>query len=150
MKIRESTEHDIPRLVELGQKFFDMTELDKVTNYDPDSTREIIKALTNGKDSIIFVLDTGSEVVGAVGATIYPFYFNKESKVAQELFWFVEEAHRGSLSSVKLFKKLENWARDNGATTISMVALGCNYDQVSEFYIGQGYYRQETHFMRRL
>lgn len=148
--IRQATIEDIPRLIELGMEFFEMTELGNVTEYDAQSAGKTLTAMIEGRDATVLVIEIEGEIVGVAGAMIYPFFFNLNHRVAQEFFWFVSVEHRGGRESIRLFQALEAWAKDNGADSMAMVALGCNYESVSEFYRKQGYYRQETSFMRRL
>jgi len=148
--IRPATKSDVPRLVEIGQEFFNMTELDNVTTYNLESVTNLLSNSIDDESSTVLVVELDGEIVGATGATIYPFYFNTDNRVAQEFFWYIAETHRGGLIGVKLFKALEMWALENGAQTMDMTALGVNQRSVGQFYEKQGYYRQETHYMRRL
>lgn len=150
MRIREATVEDIPRLIELGREFFDMTELGKVTEYDPQSAGRCFMGLIESASSVVLVIEKEGTIIGGAGATIYPFYFNLGHKVAQEFFWFISEEHRGGAISIRLFNMLEAWAKEHGAETMVMIALGCNFTSVSEFYRRRGYFQQETNFMRRL
>lgn len=148
--IREATLEDLEVLTHIGEKFFNMTDLGKVTDYDPESLTFTLKGLIDGDSGVILVAEKNGKIIGVVGAVLAPFYFNLKHIVCQEFFWYVLEEHRGGSTGGRLFMAAERWAKDNGADSMCMVALGCNYEEVSRFYIKKDYFKQETNFLRRL
>jgi GNAT superfamily N-acetyltransferase len=43
--------------------------------------------------------------------------------VAQELWWWLTPASRGSGAGGKMFKQIEQWAQEKGAKALFMIAL---------------------------
>jgi len=148
--IRKGVAEDIPNLLDLGKEFFDMTDLGEITEYCEDSTWDLLNVLIVHAESALLVAEKDGQIVGMVGVSINPFYFNRAHRVAQELFWFVSEEHRGMKTALKLLEALDEWAKEVGANSISMAALGCNFDGVDKFYRAKGFIRQETHYLRRV
>ena len=147
--VREAIAADVPRLVELGQRFFDETDMGQVTTYDPQSAGRNFAALLTMENAGVFVLDVGGEVVGVIAGLLAPYLFNAAELTGMELLWYVEPEHRGNFSSLRLVRVLEEWARQQGAATFAMAAMMTSPAAVADFYQRRGYRPQETHFVRR-
>lgn len=148
--VRPATIADISALMSLGQLFFDESGMAEVMEYDAASAEKTFHALIQVDTAEVFVLEQAGSVVGAIGGTVTPFYFNNTSLCAQEFFWFVHPEYRGTVASAKLVPILEAWARDKGAVVMDMAATVNSPATVLAFYRKRGYLEQETHFMRRL
>lgn len=146
--VREATVDDVPRLVELGQRFFEETELGAVTSYDPESAAKSFCGMIELPQAGVFVLEVDGEVVGLIAGLVAPYLFNAEL-TGQELLWYVEPAHRGGRQSLRLVRVLEEWARMQGAATFAMAALMTSPVGIFDYYESRGYIPQETHFVRR-
>ena len=80
---------------------------------------EIWTFLLTGGDGVIFADERDGEIAGLIGGIVHREVYS-EAIVAEEFFWFVREACRGS--GLALYREFEKWARAKGAATIQMVA----------------------------
>lgn len=68
--------------------------------------------------------------------------------VCEELAWWVNPEHRRSRIGPALLGRAEDWARQNGAIMLKMVAPAGS--DVSRYYERHGYEAVETAFVKRL
>ncbi len=148
--IRRATEADMPALVAMGQNFFAATGFADIVPFDDESFRVTVKHLLSG-DSVCLVAESDGAVVGAVGALAYPFYFNREHKTGQEIFWWLEPEHRCGRTGMQMFAALETWARDVGCKSFSMIALDAvDAEKVGKIYQRCGYRASEHSYIKEL
>jgi GNAT superfamily N-acetyltransferase len=84
-------------------------------------------------------------------ALVYPFYFNRSHRTAQELFWWVDEDALGTGAGVRLLKELERAAKERGAHSLSMIALDkIDGPQVERLYQHFDYIKSEQAFLKVL
>jgi RimJ/RimL family protein N-acetyltransferase len=84
----------------------------------------------------------GGVLIGMVGPSLLgPF------KVAQEVAWWVDPAHRGG--SVGMLRAYEEWAISKGVFAIEVKSLAM-FPQVEALYARAGYSRLETSWVRWL
>lgn len=112
--IRTANIEDIPRMVELGAMFHGSTAIKDVIPYDPLSMATMIISMIGDPSRVVLVLEKDGLIVGGIGGFCEPIYFNKSFLSAQQLFWFVDPAHR-SLKSLKLLDAFCDWADGIGA-----------------------------------
>lgn len=146
--IRRATAGDIPEMVQLGTEFH-AEYLAGPIPYDPHSASAFLREMVHRPEAGIFLIDHNLEVRGMAAAVIAPVFLNFHHKSASEMFWFVRKAHRKTFDSLRLFKALEDWAREQGATTMTMIALATN-PGVSAIYERRGYKLQESNYVRSL
>ncbi len=115
--IRQATLADIPEIVMMGARFYDLVDLPVA--YDPASVSITIQQLIESDLGVVFV---DNEVNGAIGGLLHPHYFNQSALTGAELFWWVSPNHRGKLG-FQLLTVMEKWAEDMGAVSFQMVAL---------------------------
>lgn len=99
--------------------------------------------------STILLLRHQNEVIGGLGGAITP-DLNDGRLCAQELFWFVDPAHRGGSGSVRLVRAFEEWAQSKGAVEVRMVRLltAGDSERLDAFYTARGYGRLEIHYWK--
>lgn len=104
---------------------------------------------------VLFALISDGEPVGvlAMEVNVSPV---SDDLYAHECFWFVMEEHRG-VSSLRMLKAAEKWARKAGCTHFMMVASErafCNTfdgaDRVGNLYERFGMNKLETSYAKRL
>ena len=148
IRIRFATEDDFDRIVEMGRKFWEMTDYAQVP-YDPDSIRYWCSMML--EQQLLLVAEVGGVVVGSVGAISAGLLGNVNYKVASELFWWIEEEYRETGLGVALLKGIEGAAREQGVKFFSMLALNAvNPMKVSELYLRSGYKLTEWNFTKDL
>jgi GNAT superfamily N-acetyltransferase len=109
---------------------------------------EIWTFLLTGGDGVIFADERDGEMVGAIGGIVHREVYS-EAIVAEEFFWFVREAYRGS--GLALYREFERWAVAHGAQTIQMVHLrDVMPEKVERFYLRAGFHPIETRYAKEL
>ena len=149
--IRRATIEDIPRLQDMGAKFFAASGLDKWFSYDPRSFTNVVENFMADDRAVVLVGDGEMGAAGMAAALAYPCWFDNRHTTAQELFWWVEPDYRGGPMGTKLRRGLESWARDGGCSTMEMGALeGLRVEAVTLLLDRKGYRPKERVFCKRL
>ena len=138
--MRHATRDDIPKLLEMGKEF--VSVIGEIS--DDESIENTLIMLMDSPDGILLI-DKGA----MAGAFIYPHFFNVQTMIAQELFWWVNELQRGTGVAMKLMHGLEDWARDKGAKTLIMTAMS-GLGDVGKIYESKGYTPRENTYFKDL
>lgn len=143
MIVRDAEIDDFDALQEMGAEFVKAAGQPEV---NPETLLATLSALK--ESGILKVAESGS-VVGVAGALVFPHYWNANELVAQELFWWVDESHRGTSAGIRLLNALEAAAKERGAKKIMMLCLeAINPDKVERLYRKMGYEPQERTFCK--
>jgi GNAT superfamily N-acetyltransferase len=140
--IRAATEQDIPRLVEMGQRFRAETSYSQFLSDNPGKMAELGAKLVS-QDGVL-VSQRNDRVVGMLGMILHSHFISGE-RMAGEVFWYVEPAYRGE--GIKLMSETEKRARAAGAQHIQMIAPN---DQVAAVYRRMGYQFVEATYQKAL
>jgi GNAT superfamily N-acetyltransferase len=140
--IREATEDDIARLVEMGERFITETVYrERGVPINPSALARTMALLILGDRGQVFVLERDGLLVGGIGLLWFENPLTGEPSVS-ELFWWVEPEHRGS--GLRLLKRGEQWAREIGAEKLHMIAPTPAISQLYE-RLGYGYLEATYH-----
>lgn len=149
--IRPAVANDLPCLGTMGAKFFAASGLAKWFNYRPDCFSQVCKKLIRRDDGLLLVGEGPKGAVAMAGAMSYPCWFDDRHLTCQELFWWVEPTHRGSLFGAELRQGMEDWARDKGCLTMEMGALEASRPEaLARLYKRDGYGPKERIYCKRL
>lgn len=149
--IRSARPDDIPALLEMGRRFFDASGYAELTSYDPASFAETLTSVMESPIGCLLIAERNGEPAGFCCAIAFPFFFNKGGVNAQELFWWVDEAHRGSGIGAAMLVALEQWAESVGAKSLMMLSLASlDPESVARMYTKAGYRPAEQTFIKRL
>jgi hypothetical protein len=119
--IRPATIADIDPIVEMARPFLDYSMFADHTQINDD---DLIQALCNLLDNgIILVAEKDSKIIGALCGMMSQFWFSPKTKVAIELGWWIQEEHRSGMSAVRLLNAFEDWAKNMGASVVSLSDL---------------------------
>lgn len=89
--------------------------------------------------SVIFGLFEGETLIGGLGATIAE-DLNTGARTANELFWFVDAAHRQGPGAFRLVREFERWGDAHDATDFRLVhMLGPKGERFPKIYARLGY-----------
>lgn len=143
--IRDAVENDVPRIVEMGRAFFEISGQDDIATFDDEAAAEAVRQCMSG--GVVLVIEKEGALVGMAAALIYRVYVSRDDMTAQELFWWVEPEHRGA--GRKLFEMLERRAKENGAASLSMIALE-SMKWVGRLYERAGYRPLDHTYVKRL
>ena len=145
MTTRRAVRADLDTMVAMGREFLATVYPQRLAD-NPDALRALGEQLLARPDSVLFVAEVPhAGVVGMIGMMVYPHPMSGE-RVASELFWWMDPAHRGA-GGVWLLRQAEAWAQVQGAELLQMIAP--NRD-VAAFYERIGFTAIETTYLRRL
>jgi GNAT superfamily N-acetyltransferase len=152
--IRPAVPDDIFRLADMGRAFFDEAGFaEKMTGegrftFDLETFGHTVAALI--ERGVLLVAEKGGEVVGMAAAGVAPAWWNRNVLTAQELFWYVDPAHRKGLGS-QLMDALEAAVGDLGVVLFSMSAEeGLRSTALNRLYRQRGYFPTEMLFWKQL
>ena len=110
-----------------------------------------IARLVNDGLSDVLVMHDKEKIVGLLGITAFQNPIGR-GLIASEHFWYVLPDYRG-LTSVRMVKAAENWAKNRGCTHLIMNAsllASPLYHRVIELYKVFGMREFETSFIKKL
>ncbi len=148
-RIREATENDIPRIIEMGRSFFDASGYSGIIEFNAETAKTAIETIIIDNHAIILVAEGQERLIGMLAAILHPFYFNINHLTGQELVWWIEPEYRTGTAGIRLIKAIEQWAKSNGAKTFSMISLAVNR-RVEQIYERRGYSPSENLFIKSL
>jgi GNAT superfamily N-acetyltransferase len=142
--IRPATYSDIPKMLEMGKRFFEASGYSDIAEFDTESLRASFEALLSSDSAVVLV---GEGAMAA--ALIYPFYFNANHKTAQEMFWWVDPEQRGI--GTQLLDALIAGCKAKGAESLSMIALErLTPEKVGGIYERRGFRPSERSYIKKL
>lgn len=140
--IRDAVHADIPRLVEMGERFAATIGIKDSIGYDRETMEGLFAHLIDADGGILLVSDHG-----AAGGLVHPSMFNRHHLTGQELFWWVDPGKRGE--GLRLFSALEDAARARGAQSWMVSTMeALNFEGASKFYERRGYRASDRNFLK--
>lgn len=116
--------------------------------FNTDRFCEVWKNLMDLGAGAIFAADSDGEIVGAIGGLAHREIYG-DRIIAEEFFWFVRPEFRGA--GVRLYRRFEQWAREQGAREIQMVHLFDSMpEKVAKFYLHSGFEPVEMRYVKAL
>lgn len=147
MIVRHAGARDLHVLAEMGFRFFEAGQLPG--KFRPEAFIGFWKDALSTDVGIVLVLEHGGEVVGTLGALVYTDPCTGD-KVSQEMFWWVDEAHRGQ-HSVMLIEAFEYVAHERGAQRLMMSAVtGLKDRALARWYGARGYRPLEHSYVKEV
>lgn len=104
-------------MVEMGRRFREHSTYAKFLADNPEKMAELGRNLL--KQGGILVAEKDGQIVGMLGYILHEHFISGE-KFCGEVFWWVDEQHRGP--GVELLKAAESAARAAGAKQMQMIA----------------------------
>jgi GNAT superfamily N-acetyltransferase len=122
-----------------------------VAPYDIDAIRDFLTTSLDNSNIVLLVGELDGEIVGVTSCLLYPLYFSPNYQVAQELWWWLTPAARGSGIGQAMFKQVEAWAKDKNARALFMIALEDERAAAMEkVYFRAGFKPLERTFIKEL
>lgn len=147
--IRPATREDIPRIVEMGRRFYAASGYEAIAPVS-DASIAGLAILTMDGAGVMLVAEADEQVIGMVCLFIEPFTFNPSVTVATELAWWIEPECRGGMLAVRMMGALEEACRAKGAQWVRMATLVTSPPQAAALYERLGYQRGDSYYMRAI
>jgi len=146
--IRAANQEDLVDCVDLLRKFSSESGTTELLGFDEDVVFWRLQQALDNPDYFVNVLTVDDSVEGiCVGFTVQS--ITSTTVQASEISWYVNEKHRGSSYSIRLMKRLEEWAKSRGAKCLAMISLERLNPELSEsIYEKLGYVKTETTFVK--
>lgn len=147
--VRRAHSADLPDYYRLAREFVAALPVTPIVGVDDEGIINFLAKMIDNDDMFVWLAEQNGEVIGICGATAYPLYFNPAHTVVQELWWWLTPKARGGSAAKKLFRALEDWTAEKGASALFMIALDSqNGERVSQFYTRSGFEPMERIFVR--
>jgi hypothetical protein len=109
--MREATLDDMPRLLEMGQRFHAASEMP--CGFSNEAIAGLLTNLISEPSGAVLI--SGG---GVIGGALSPAYCDPDWIMAVELFWWAEDRQ-----GLRLLKSFEDWAEASGANEVRMTTL---------------------------
>jgi hypothetical protein len=136
--IRAATADDIPRLLEMGEKFAERANLKAHVGYDPASMDRTFATMIEYDSYCLFIGQSG-----AIGGVVGPHPFNNVQMVADELFWWSE-----GREGLKLLDAYEAWVAERGAIARMSALEAVDIDRVEKILARRGFEPVERAYIK--
>ena len=147
--IRQATDADIPRILELGKiSILSGPYRDMLTTNPSAAAARALEIIHERRGTVVVYEDPVDQVVkGLLAFFIFPHYFTHEP-VAGELMWYVlPEARKGTGAAVHLLWEAQILAKQQGAKRFQFTAPS---DDVRAMYEKSGYKYVESTYSKEL
>ena len=141
MGVRRAEKKDVNKLVELGKLMHKESVYSKYA-FDEDYIKFYGDYMMDHPDEygVFMAEDNEGEVTAMVAGFISKMYFNPEVKIAHDFLLYVHPEKRGGIAAVRVMRAYEKWAKDVGASEVSMgITAGIDNERAERFFSGIGY-----------
>jgi GNAT superfamily N-acetyltransferase len=151
MQVRKAIEADLPKYIVLAESFHIASPMHGVIDFDPVGYAQFFSTSLKNDSVGIWLAEIDGEIVGISGAVAYPLYFNPSALVVQELWWWLTPKSRGSGAGGKMFKQIEEWAKERNASALFMIALeDSRAKKMENLYVRAGFKPMERTFIKEV
>lgn len=149
--IRKAVNDDIDEMLSHVDEFFSMSGYADLMEANLLSIKIFLHNLINEFENILLVALINDEIVGGIGAKLYPSHVNYFHKTGCELIYWVRPKYRTSQAAIKLLRAVEREAIKKGAESFCMVALESSDPiRTGNFYKKYGYKLNEHFYYKEL
>lgn len=146
MEVRQATQGDVPRIVEMSAKFYETTCYARWAPFNPDTVHDLTANLTD--NHVMLVAEDAGELVGMVGLFVAPFMFNGDITAAYEVVWWVDPDAQGRGAGKALLQAIEPTCAARGCRSVQMVHLASSPPQAAAMYERMGYRHTESSYTK--
>jgi GNAT superfamily N-acetyltransferase len=137
-----ATESDIPELLVMGRRFYEESGYSGFSEYNEETTAELFQRLIESNEGFLMRTEHGM-----LGGVVFPVFFDSDSKLVQELFWWVSPEGRKTGEGKALIDAFESWGQKIGAKGTIMLGIE-SLPAISSVYRSRGYVPIEQSWMR--
>ncbi len=123
LRVRLAEKSDKAGIIEQARAFFAASPMASRVGFDADGFGAFLDQVEASDAAQVWVVDKAGEIVGISGAMAFPLYFAPSVTIAQELFWWIDPAERGTTAAKQMMFEIEGWAEQIGASQLFMIAL---------------------------
>jgi len=147
--IRKVTEEDLLDLSILSKQFAREAKQNGYNlTFEASKFKESFLSIVNHPDYFYYLAEVNGDVVGFfLGAKFQPLF--SADVLAVEMFWWLEKEHRGNRVSLKMLKAFEVWAKETGASEVSVSDLQ-GVKNLDSLYKRLGYTKSEVTYKKDL
>lgn len=150
-EVRIARASDLPDYFRLAREFVAVLPTTSIVGVDDEALSDFLSRAIDNPHIGVWLAERDGNIIGICGALAYPLYFNPQHTVVQELWWWLTPAARGGSTAKKLMRTIEEWAAEQSASALFMIALdNQNGDRVSQFYTRSGFQPMERTFVRKV
>lgn len=142
--VRRAVQKDIPRLIELGEEFANLSQPIHGFSVSRESIIEFTNDAVNIDRFVVYVLEVDDVIQGLIVGVIEKIYFSKDVAL-QELAWYVKNGFRG----IELFYAFTSCAEQIGCQQV-IVGNKPQYYDLTRFYQRQGFHLLENQFAKKI
>jgi GNAT superfamily N-acetyltransferase len=143
--IREATEADVPRMVEMGLRFQRSSRYAALLAENPAQMEALARrTVTDPSTTALLAVQDDDAVVGMICLFAYVHHISGEMTGGELAFWVEPRARRAGLG---LLAAAETWAAQQGCTVLEVVSPD---ERVDRLYTHLGYAPSERSFRKTL
>lgn len=146
-RVRLATADDREAVLRLAIRFMGESHYARLMQPNVEALDTLIAFLLTSDNGALFVLDVGGQVAGMVGMTVVPNHLSGELQ-GSEVAFYVEPDYRRGRAALRLLDAAEQWAVDQGARALQMIAPPGS--MAGTLYERRGYQVLETVWTRRV
>ena len=148
--IRLAEQKDLRRLIEMSERFYPFTTYAVRSKIPLDVEATAVLASSMIDAHVVFVAESGDNVIGMIGVILAPFMFNPAYTHSGEIIWWIEPEHAGEGLGRQLLRAAESRCRELGAHHLQMIDLECSPVQAEGLFRSEGYELTERVFTKVL
>ncbi len=146
--IRNATLIDIPRMVELAERFHAESALAHLP-FNRDKLARVMAGLIDYRKGLAIVAVRNGEVIGGFLGVAEEHFFS-DAAFSFDLCTFIAPEHRGGFAAVALLRAYVRWAKARGVAEINAgVASGIDHDTAIAVFERVGFVRTGVTFVFR-
>lgn len=132
MKIRPATREDIPAIVDMAAHFYAETPHAQHVPMKKECAAGL--AIITMEQGTMLVAEDGGEVVAMLCAFVDHFTFNDDVMMVNELAFWVNESHRGTMTAIRLVKEMKKICKAKSVLFFNMAALSTSPEVADRMY----------------
>jgi hypothetical protein len=119
--IRDAIDSDQEAIATMYRQFMAFTPYSHVLMATDDEITATIQHFI--RHAKVLVAEIDGTITGLICAVLSPAWYAPSHTIATELAWWVAPEHRKGTTAIRLIQAFEQWAKDSGASMISMTNL---------------------------
>jgi GNAT superfamily N-acetyltransferase len=148
--IRQATESDLRRIVEMSERFYPHTSYWLYSKIPFSAEGAAMVGMSLIERGIMNVAEIDGKVIGMIGVIFTPFVFNTAYIHAGEIIWWVEPEYWSTGIGEHLLESIEEECKATGATHIQMIDLPNSTLSAAKLYEKHGYILTERCYTKKV